>query len=251
MGSGLLAQPTNALSSLVFLAAGAWILARARRSPGRRTELGVFAAAVAANAAGGLLFHGVELPFARFVHDLAILGVLLFIGAFGLARLRGHPVSWTVRAYLAALSAGGLVLALLPGSADALFAVAGLAAGGLEAAEYRHELPAIRRDGLDARRFARLAVLAALALAVAAFAVGRSGAPLCRPGSIFQWHAVWHVLTAAAMALYAFGAIEPHPGRRQPGGGRRRRPRSGSQASARRDPVNSTKPASETSIENR
>jgi hypothetical protein len=54
-------------------------------------------------------------------------------------------------------------------------------------------------------------VLAVLALASAAFLVGRTDAWFCNPDSTFQWHAVWHVLSAAAMALYAYGAIEPHP----------------------------------------
>lgn len=65
----------------------------------------------------------------------------------------------------------------------------------------------------SSRRFggrgSRVAV--ALLLGATAFWVGRGGAPLCNPASSFQWHAVWHVLAALGMALYAYGAIEPHP----------------------------------------
>ncbi|HEY8547728.1 MAG TPA: hypothetical protein VIL36_21845 [Acidimicrobiales bacterium] len=43
----------------------------------------------------------------------------------------------------------------------------------------------------------------------------RTGAPLCRPHSLLQGHAAWHVLTAAAVALWA-GAGS----RRGPRGGR-------------------------------
>jgi hypothetical protein len=92
-----------------------------------------------------------------------------------------------------------------------LFALAGVGAVGGELLEYRHELPALRREGLTARRAARLGVAVALLLGGTAFWVGRGGAPLCNPESAFQWHALWHFLSALAMALYAYGAIEPHP----------------------------------------
>jgi hypothetical protein len=43
------------------------------------------------------------------------------------------------------------------------------------------------------------------ALGLAAYAAGRSGSPLCRPDSLWQFHGAWHVLTAAA-ALWVVGA---------------------------------------------
>ncbi len=209
--AGLFGQPTNALSSLAFLAVGLWIVRRGRRAAGHRSELTVFGLAVAANAVGGLLFHGPEWPGARWVHDASILSVLLFIVVFDLARLLGRAASWTVGAYAVSLLALGLVLALAPGATYATFAALSVTAGAMEVAEYRRELPVVRAEGLTARRLARLGVLVALALAATAFFVGRSGAPLCNPLSAFQWHAVWHVLAAMAMGLYAYGAIEPHP----------------------------------------
>jgi hypothetical protein len=42
----------------------------------------------------------------------------------------------------------------------------------------------------------------ALALAVVANVLSRTGAPLCRPDSLLQGHAVWHVLTAVGAALW-------------------------------------------------
>ncbi len=191
--------------------AGAWIAIRARRTLVRRTELLVFALAVASNAVGGLLEHGTDWFGARWVHDLAILSVLAFIAVFGLARRLDRPARWTVRAFALVLGVGGALLAAVPDSGYALFALAGIGAVGGELLEYRHELPALRREGLTARRAARLGVAVALLLGGTAFWVGRSGAPLCNPESAFQWHALWHVLSALAMALYAYGAIEAHP----------------------------------------
>ena len=49
-----------------------------------------------------------------------------------------------------------------------------------------------------------------LALGLAAYAAGRSGSPLCRPDSLWQYHGAWHVLSAAA-AGWAARAMAPGP----------------------------------------
>ena len=48
------------------------------------------------------------------------------------------------------------------------------------------------------------------ALGLAAYAAGRSGSPLCRPDSLWQYHGAWHVLSSAA-AGWAALAIAPDP----------------------------------------
>ncbi len=48
------------------------------------------------------------------------------------------------------------------------------------------------------------------ALGLAAYAAGRSGSPLCRPDSLWQYHGAWHVLSAAA-AGWAARAMRPDP----------------------------------------
>ena len=48
------------------------------------------------------------------------------------------------------------------------------------------------------------------ALGLAAYAAGRSGSPLCRPDSPWQYHGAWHVLSAAA-AGWAARALAPGP----------------------------------------
>jgi predicted membrane channel-forming protein YqfA (hemolysin III family) len=44
------------------------------------------------------------------------------------------------------------------------------------------------------------------ALALITYAAGRSGSPLCRPDSLWQYHGAWHVLSAAA-AVCAVSAM--------------------------------------------
>jgi hypothetical protein len=59
---------------------------------------------------------------------------------------------------------------------------------------------------LSARRqkwSAWMAPLGVFVVALAAYAAGRTGSPLCRPDSLFQYHAAWHVLTAAAAGMAA------------------------------------------------
>jgi hypothetical protein len=41
------------------------------------------------------------------------------------------------------------------------------------------------------------------AVALVVYAAGRSGSPLCRPDSLWQFHGAWHVLTAVAAAFAA------------------------------------------------
>ena len=211
LGGGTLAQPVNTFSSLAYLLVGLWMLGLARRSPGRRVELAVFGVAVALNAVGGLMFHGVQSWGARWVHDVSILAVLGFVVAFGLARILDRPRAWWLGAFASGLAVLGALIAAFPGAVQALSGILAVGAGATEVVEYRHEVPALRREGVTARRLARLSVLAVLGLASAAFLVGRTDAWFCHPDSTFQWHAVWHLLSAAAMALYAYGAIEPHP----------------------------------------
>jgi hypothetical protein len=207
----VLAQPVNAWSSLAFLPAGAWVLVLAARAGARRSELVVYGLAVASNALGGLLFHGWQWPGARWIHDVAILSVLVFIAACGAARRFDRGTGWTMWAFGLALAVLGALLATVPSATYGVYGLAGAVAGLGEVVEVRRELPAARMEGISAELRARLGALAALALGASAFFAGRTGGPLCDPPSLMQWHAVWHVAAAVAMVLYAVGRIAPHP----------------------------------------
>ncbi len=63
---------------------------------------------------------------------------------------------------------------------------------------------ALARSGRRQWRSAWAAAAAGfLALGLAAYAAGRSGSPLCRPDSLWQYHGAWHVLSAAAAGCAA------------------------------------------------
>ena len=52
-----------------------------------------------------------------------------------------------------------------------------------------------------------IAGLGALLIGAAIFSVSRTGGPLCDPQSPLQGHAVWHALTATALALWIVTAL--------------------------------------------
>jgi hypothetical protein len=86
------------------------------------------------------------------------------------------------------------------GGADALHNASIAAVGAFIAGDVvarRGELGAL------ARRPATWVAGAALAAGAAVNVLTRTGAPGCRPDSLLQGHAAWHVLTAAALAAWA------------------------------------------------
>jgi len=201
---GLLGQPTNTLSSLAFLLAASWIVVVALRGERSARSLTiVFALAVAANGVGSFALHGPNPAWAQWAHDAAIMSVLLFIGLRALGHVRGWRPASEMVVYTAALIAVSVGLALIHGASDPF---AGTLAAGAVVGEIAtvsgHARERGGRDGL-----ARGIGLAAIALGGVAFFLGRTGSPLCRPESLFQWHALWHVLAAVALAAYASVAL--------------------------------------------
>jgi predicted membrane channel-forming protein YqfA (hemolysin III family) len=205
---GILGQPTNALSSLVFVVAAGWIVLLALRgSREERAATIVFAMAVAVNGFGSFVYHGPQPSWGRWAHDVSIVAVLLFIVGHSWGPLRRWRTPPAIAAYLGVLALFGLGLALFRDASDP-FAGA-LAAGAIGGhLMIRPRQPGRRRQegwGLD--RIAGRVALGAAALGVVAFLLGQTGSPWCAPDSWFQWHAVWHVLIAIALACYASATL--------------------------------------------
>jgi hypothetical protein len=190
----LLHQPVNALSSLAYAAAGAWIATRPGTDRASRVSGAVYAGAVISNAVGSFLYHGPGWPGSVFVHDAAIPAAVLFITADDVALLRGWTVRRQLTAYAAALGAACLVIAVAPASGVTVAWISGATAAAAEVALARHTHQVSARAALATAGILVGAVLAVLA--------GRTDSPLCRPHSPLQGHALWHVLTAVAMAQW-------------------------------------------------
>jgi hypothetical protein len=205
---GFLGQPVNALTSLVFLAAGAWIVWRAVRVPAERAELLAFGIAVAANAVGSFVFHGPRPAGSQWLHDLSVLSVPLFATVHDLGLASGTAVTTRVRWFAGVVVGVGLLLAAAPGALVPLGFAAAATAGFGEALAYRAGYRPRPGDASWEQIVAWGVVLVALALGGLSFLLGRSDSPLCRPDSLFQLHAGWHVLVAAAAVAWAFAAFE-------------------------------------------
>jgi hypothetical protein len=199
--SGLLAQPANAVSAAGYLVAGGllvWVCRR-RAAPHRYWW---FAAAVAANGVGSGLYHGPGWPGSGWCHDVAAVVMPVFVAADGLGGVRCWHDRTVTRVGLTATAAAAAGRLAGP--------VTDLAMGTAVTAAVLAEAVVARRPGPRGGRAGRVVVLATLAAGVAAYLLGRTGGPLCRPESLLQPHALWHLLTAAAMAAWAADRIA-HP----------------------------------------
>jgi hypothetical protein len=176
--AGVVSQPVNTLSSLAYVAVGADLLRR--REPDR-----AFAWAVIGVGVGSVAYHGPGGVAGRWLHDATLLSML---GLLVASDLTVHDGRRLPRRVVAGVVAGASALAH-PSTSDRTQLAVG--AGAL-AAETRRIVRGNRR-----REPAVSGPLLASGLAL--HVLGRTGRPWCRPESIVQPHAAWHVLSAAAL----------------------------------------------------
>ena len=204
IGDGFLNQPVNAISSGAYTLFGLWLVWRAMRRNGDEKSVEIFyGLALAGVGIGSIAFHGPVPPGARLLHDLTIAAVLAVIAARNLGVLLG----WQRRAILGTAGlvtiAIGAVMAVAPDAGNLLTGVVGAAAVATEVIVYR---TGRRRFS---QRVARILIGVGVLLVTAGIVnvLGRTGGPICDPDSLFQGHAVWHALTAAAFMLYGYTAF--------------------------------------------
>jgi hypothetical protein len=215
--SGLLGQPANAVSAAAYLLAGGWLLVRVCRRPSAPHRYRWFAAALAANGVGSGLYHGPGWPGSGWCHDVAAVAVPVFVAVDGLGGIRGWDDRAITRVGLTAMAvaAGGAGVLARPATNVVMLTAVTAAVLAEAAVARRPAAPAggppgatspARRPG----RAGRAVVLGALGIGLAAYLLGRTGGPLCRPDSLLQPHALWHLMTAAAMAAWAADRVA-HP----------------------------------------
>ena len=194
LGRGFLAQPVNALSSLAFSVLGVVVLVSVSKWHGReRANRVVFGTLMVGTGIGSFLFHGPQGSVSHFLHDVTFILALLSVAVINL----GGVVAWSTRKALALLGAMGIAvtgaLVLWPSSTNV---IAGLAVLALVVADV-----ALHRSTIARTRW-WIASLVTMAFAVLFFALGRTGGPICDSDSLFQGHALWHVLSAFALWIY-------------------------------------------------
>jgi hypothetical protein len=89
-----------------------------------------------------------------------------------------------------------------------LYLVVGFVAATEATRLARRPPPGARRPAwTPARRTAYRAALVAAAAGAACWWAGRTASPWCRPDSLLQTHAAWHLLGAAAVAAWAYAVL--------------------------------------------
>ncbi|MDH3607502.1 MAG: ceramidase domain-containing protein, partial [Acidimicrobiia bacterium] len=185
---GSLAQPTLALTSLIFVALGAWMIGDSRTSLRARLLLGATTVAV---GVGSFLGHAGSDNGGRTIDSLSIKMLVSAFLIYGLVRRLGRDdrLLWPWWAAVA----GPLIAAELvwPVTARPLL---GLITAGAAVTAW---LAVESRDGR--RRLA--ASLSVFGLGLVAFWAGRAESSLCSPESVLQLHGLWHILAAMGIAF--------------------------------------------------
>lgn len=194
--AGWIAAPADTWSNLAYLAVGGWLLARAPGRSGR--VLGSIAVAVGLCS---IAFHasytavGQSLDYAGM---FLLTGWLLARGALGAGWVRSAGPAWAGVMAVSAAAYGAFWTLRLPVQTVMLVHVAAVVA--MEA-----RLLALGR-GARPRPLG-----AALGLVAAAYACWHldHAEGWCRPDDhLFQWHALWHLLTAASFLPLAAAVVE-------------------------------------------
>lgn len=93
LGSGWLTQPVNAVSSLSYVCAGAWVAWRARGMTGApRKWSWAYAGLLALVGLGSVDFHGPQTPGAKQLHDWPIVALVLLAVLIGYTNWRSGRV---------------------------------------------------------------------------------------------------------------------------------------------------------------
>ena len=164
-------QPVNSISSLAFVLVGLLLVQR-------RPVLGW--AAIAAGV-GSFLFHGPMPGWAEWAHDVSLAMVPVAIA------FEARP-----KVVLAMAGAIALVFAFWLAAAEVVTAILVIEAAAVVWA--RRETVSVRPAAL---------AFALLGAGVLVSVLSRTDGQLCDPDSLLQGHAVWHVLGASALWVWA------------------------------------------------
>jgi hypothetical protein len=194
IGSGILAQPVNAVSSLAFSVFGLVLLFSMSRYDGpERVNRLIIGILMIATGIGSVLFHGPQGSASHFLHDVTILLTMTAIVTMNVAGL----LRWTEqRVWLILVGTALVISAVLLIWPSSTNVVAGIALVALVVQDV-----ALHRAG-SIRTGWWIAAIVAMAVALLFFVVGRTGGPLCDSSSLFQGHALWHILSATTLWAY-------------------------------------------------
>jgi hypothetical protein len=198
---GPLVQPVNAWTSLAYTLVGLALIVTLRASRGReRTYRVVFGVLLALTGIGSFLYHGPQSAGAGFAHDITFLAALWFLVAIDLGAALDRSVRFTWALFAAAIVVDGALLLAFPTVTNYL---TGVAVVVLIVSDVL-----VRRPGGTDGRILGIA-LGLFAASLVANVLGKTGGPACSPGSLIQYHALWHTLSAMALGAYYLSTVGP------------------------------------------
>jgi len=200
--AGGIVQPLSSYSNLFYILAGLLILgsrglpapdAKNNRMNRERGYITGFGAAVIGIGVTSMFFHVSLTQIGRW---LDYMGMYAFVGyclVYSLARFRGWSGRTFLILYAVLLASLGLLWFAAPEFKRYLLAGLILAVIVVEAVVHR-----VRRPFRIRTRY----FITSLAVFLAAFAINvLDDKVLCVPASLWQWHAVWHFMTAVSAGL--------------------------------------------------
>ena len=200
---GLLAQPFNAVTSFAYSVVGLVVIVLAWRWNRWRARTIIYGLCLVATGLGSVVFHGPQWPASRFLHDFPIVLVILLIALHDLSlifpRISRIPLLFAVVGTLL-----GVVAAVFPDGATVATGMLALVAIGAEVVVYRRRL---RDASTGYQRGLSAAIVGVAAVAGGFYALGRTGSFACDADSDFQFHGLWHIVSAIAFGLWWWLAL--------------------------------------------
>lgn len=206
VGTGFVAQPANTFSNLGFVAVGLMVLWHASgeslRFGGDRIYPILYGAAALFLGTGSMALHGTLTSWGQWLDNQAMHIFISFPIAYNMKRSHGWQRTGFFVAFLAIAGTALIVHTLVPEHSRQIF---GVMVGLALIAEVMPAQPTLRRwsrqPALRGNRAYLLAAGGVFALAAVVWVVSHTGGMWCNPTSLLQGHALWHLLTAAAVAL--------------------------------------------------
>jgi Ceramidase len=193
----LILQPANSWSSYAYAFAGFFMIVQSQgrtwKSRFRSEAATAFGLTAIFVGLGSVLLHATLTLWGQFFDVMGMYLTGGFMLVSGVSRWRGWPARLAIIAYLTLVSSLVLVLYGFPDVRRWLFAVVLVAAIAVELGFARP-----RRARVQVSYY--FAGIATKATAFAIWTLDQQGT-LCTPGSLFQGHAVWHLLGATSLWL--------------------------------------------------
>jgi hypothetical protein len=215
---GLVPQPVNTLSNLGFVVAGLAVAVQTGRPGGlgagsldRWPVVALtYASIVVLLGPGSMAMHATETAAGGWLDMTSMFLIAAFVVAYAAMRCFRRGPRFLAAVFIAALAGCELVV-MVDKPVPVIMSTGNLAFGGCLAAGVLLERQVARRGDAALDRRWLWAVLGILAAACGVWMTAKSGSALCFPHSLYQGHAVWHLLCAlAAWLLFQFYVSE-HP----------------------------------------